>query len=75
MQASPATSAEVEQLYTPKEAAKIIKLSHFWLVKHAKTGLIPHHKIGRFYRFSRQDLDDIVKKMSAQPGRRPRRST
>jgi len=56
-------------LYTPEQAAKIVNLSRFWLVKLAREGQISHHRIGKLYRFSRENLDEF-KDASAQPARR-----
>lgn len=58
---------EVDQmLYTPEEASDIIRLTPHWLVKSAREGRIPHHRIGKLYRFSRENLDEI-KRTTAQP--------
>ncbi|MEV0830951.1 MULTISPECIES: helix-turn-helix domain-containing protein [Streptosporangiaceae] len=61
---------EVETLlYTPEQAAEIVNLSRFWLVKEAREGRISHHRVGKLYRFSRENLDEI-KTVTAQPARR-----
>lgn len=58
---------EVNQLlYTPKEASKIVSMSGHWLVKNAREGRIPHHRVGRLYRFSHENLT-AIKDMTAQP--------
>lgn len=62
-----AVAPEVDQLlYTPGEAAQIVSLTSYWLVKNAREGRIPHHRIGKLYRFSRENLTEI-KDRTAQP--------
>ncbi|GAA3027744.1 helix-turn-helix domain-containing protein [Streptosporangium longisporum] len=61
-------------LYTPQEAAKIVRMSKHWLVTQANKEEIPHHRLGRYYRFSREDLI-AIKDMYAKPARRSRQST
>lgn len=59
--------AETEQLlYTPKEAAGMVSLTAHWLITRARKGEIPHHRVGKLYRFGREDLE-AIKKMHAQP--------
>lgn len=62
-----AAAPEVEPLlYTPDEASPIVNLKPHWLIANARKGLIPHRRIGRYYRFAREDLEEI-KRMFAQP--------
>lgn len=65
---------EVDQLlYTPQEASTIVSLTPHWLVKNAREGRIPHHRVGRLYRFSLENLK-AIKETTAQPvtaGQRP----
>lgn len=62
---------EVEPLfYTPEQAAEILQLTRWWLVKEAREGRINHHRVGKLYRFSRENLDEI-KATTAQPARFP----
>ncbi|MBX6169379.1 MAG: helix-turn-helix domain-containing protein [Thermobispora bispora] len=61
------TPREVEQLlYTPREAAGIVRMSAYWLTSKARAKQIPHHRIGRLYRFSMEDLK-AIQAMYAQP--------
>ena len=47
-----------EDLLTVNEAAELLKISPEILRRHARNGLIPAHKSGRTWRFSRRELED-----------------
>ncbi len=68
-------SPEAEQLlYTPDEAASLVAVTAHWLISRARKGEIPHHRLGKLYRFGREDLE-AIKQMHAQPvGKKGRRS-
>jgi excisionase family DNA binding protein len=61
-------------LYTPGEAAQMLKVRESWLRKKAAARQIPCTFLGKHLRFSPTDLTAIIT-ASAQPalGRRPRR--
>ncbi|WP_395108219.1 helix-turn-helix domain-containing protein [Actinomadura sp. SCN-SB] len=66
------------QLYTPAEAARVLKVRESWLRKKAAARLIPCTFVGRHLRFSEGDLEEIINSGSRRPvtaaGRpRPRR--
>jgi excisionase family DNA binding protein len=48
------------QLYTPAEAASLLKVPESWLRKKAAARLIPCTFLGKHLRFSDEDLAEIV---------------
>jgi excisionase family DNA binding protein len=64
-----ASEPAVDQLlYTPEEAAEIVRLTPYWLKFKARKGLIPHRRVGRAFRFADEDLE-AIKEMSARPAK------
>ncbi|WP_225993967.1 helix-turn-helix domain-containing protein [Actinomadura rudentiformis] len=55
------------RVYTPSEAARVLKIPESWLRKKAASRAIPCTFIGRHLRFSENDLTQIVR----QGGRAP----
>lgn len=49
-----------ETFLTPEQAAKMLNLSAYTIRAYARQGVIPAHKIGRTWRFSRADLEAWV---------------
>lgn len=45
---------------TPEQAAKMLNLSAYTIRAYARQGVIPAHKIGRKWRFSKTDLEEWV---------------
>ena len=45
---------------TPEQAAKMLNLSAYTIRAYARQGIIPAHKIGRTWRFSKTDLEEWV---------------
>lgn len=66
-------------LYTPAEAAKLLRVRESWLRRRAGARVIPCTFLGRHLRFSRADLATIVARHAQPVGtgrrRRLRRST
>jgi len=56
-----------EVFLDPEQAAKMLNLSAYTIRAYARKGLIPAHKIGRTWRFSRADLEDWVLSHGQQP--------
>src|SRR5437762_3398814 len=72
---NPGSGDSVEPLlYTPAEAAQLLKLRESWLRRKAAARQVPCTFLGKHLRFSAADLAAIVA-AAAQPamGRRPRR--
>jgi excisionase family DNA binding protein len=61
-------------LYTPAEAAQVLKVRESWLRRKAAARQVPCTFLGKHLRFSPNDLAAIIT-AAAQPavGRRPRR--
>jgi excisionase family DNA binding protein len=55
------------QLYTPAEAARILKVRESWLRKKASARLIPCTFVGKHLRFSDNDITEIVTAGARQP--------
>ena len=56
-----------EVFLDPEQAAKMLNLSAYTVRAYARQGLIPAHKIGRTWRFSRSDLEEWVLAKRQQP--------
>lgn len=54
-------------------AGERLGVPHTWLLREARAGRIPHRRLGRYVRWSVEDLDWIVESMAAGPraGSRP----
>ncbi|WP_345364350.1 helix-turn-helix domain-containing protein [Actinoallomurus liliacearum] len=57
------------QLYTPVEAAELLKVPESWLRKKAAARAIPCTFLGKHLRFSDDDLEEIVRSGSRPPVR------
>ena len=55
------------QLYTPAEAAQLLKVPESWLRKKAAARMIPCTFVGKHLRFSSTDLTQIVEAGARQP--------
>lgn len=49
-----------ETFLTPEQAAEMLNLSAYTIREYARKGVMPAHKIGRTWRFSRADLEAWV---------------
>jgi|SRR5579859_7235222 len=72
--AAGSSGAHMPVLYTPAEAALLLKVRESWLRRKAATRQVPCTFLGKHLRFSPTDLAAIIT-AAAQPavGRRPRR--
>ena len=43
---------------TARAAGRLLGVPHTWLLAQARAGLIPHHRLGHYVRFSAEDLRD-----------------
>ncbi|GGV07641.1 helix-turn-helix domain-containing protein [Kitasatospora aureofaciens] len=57
-------------LHTPEQAAALLQVPASWLRKKAASGAVPSTRVGRHLRFSRQDLDDIIRVGARSPSPR-----
>jgi hypothetical protein len=61
-------AAGVPVLFTPEEAAQILRKSAYWLKRNAGQGTIPHTRIGRTISFTAADLAEITRNGARKPG-------
>jgi excisionase family DNA binding protein len=64
------------QLYTPAEAAEMLKVPESWLRKKAAARTVPCTFVGKHLRFSAGDIEKIITagaREPATPGRHPHR--
>ncbi len=60
-----------ETFLTPEQAAKMLNLSAYTIRAYARQGIIPAHKVGRTWRFSKADLEEWVLTDGRYPPSRP----
>ncbi len=58
----------MEELVTPKELCKLLKVSKMWPYRAVKQGLIPCHRMGALVRFSRADIEAYIQKTKTKGG-------
>lgn len=69
----PLGGADVSETFlTPEQAAQMLNLSAYTVRAYARQGIIPAHKIGRTWRFSKADLEEWVLTDGQAPSSRPR---
>ena len=56
-----------DALLTAEEVGELLQLSPRTLKDQAAAGVLPHHRFGKHYRFTRADVAEIVR-LSAAPG-------
>lgn len=57
------------ELYTVSAAAKLLGVSESWVQREARADRIRHRRLGRRYRFTRSDLDELVERSLHEPSR------
>jgi excisionase family DNA binding protein len=50
------TGAPFAPLIDAKAAGRLLGVPHTWLLAQARTGRIPHHRLGHYVRFNPEDL-------------------
>ncbi|MEV4051859.1 helix-turn-helix domain-containing protein [Amycolatopsis sp. NPDC049688] len=68
----PEPRADPDALLTAEEVGELLQLSPRTLKDQAAVGMLPHHRFGKHYRFTRGDVAEIVR-LSAAPVKPPRR--
>jgi excisionase family DNA binding protein len=48
--------ARFTPLIDAKAAGRLLGVPHTWLLAQARTGRIPHHRLGHYVRFNPEDL-------------------
>ncbi|WP_328648066.1 helix-turn-helix domain-containing protein [Amycolatopsis sp. NBC_00348] len=63
---APEAPADPDALLTAEEAGELLQLSPRMLKDQAAVGVLPHRRFGKHYRFTRDDVTEIVR-LSAAP--------
>ena len=50
----------VVRLFTIKEAAEVLRIPISWLYERTRRNAIPHRRIGKYVRFTQDDLKEII---------------
>ena len=58
-----------DRMYTISQAAHRLRMPITWLYQRTRKHSIPHHKLGKYIRFSDSDLSAILKMCSRGPER------
>ncbi|WP_304452836.1 helix-turn-helix domain-containing protein [Nocardiopsis sp. YSL2] len=58
-------------VYTPAQAAEILQCRESWLKDKAKARAIPFHKLSGEYRFTDEDLAEIIRITAERPEAEP----
>lgn len=66
----PSEGGHGEELLTVREAARLLTISAKKLYRMAASGRIPHVRLGRSVRFSREDLEHWIRQQTVHPLRR-----
>ncbi len=56
----------MEELISPKELSRFLKVSKPWPYIMAKRGLIPHYKMGKVIRFRLSDVEAFLAKFRVE---------
>jgi len=54
------------RLFTIKEAAELLKIPASWLYERTRRNAIPCHRLGKYLRFTEEDLARIIALQSPQ---------
>lgn len=70
--AAPEPPVDPDALLTAEQVGELLQLSPRTLKDQSAAGVLPHHRFGKHYRFTRDDVAEIVR-LSAAPVKPPRR--
>ena len=56
-----------ERLLTVEEAAKVLRVTAKWLYERTRRNAISHHRFGKYIRFTKSDLHQIIVRGSCGP--------
>lgn len=62
--------SEHPSLIDAKAASEILAVPASWLLSRARTGRIPHHRLGHYVRFSTEDLQQLAEQARVVPSSR-----
>ncbi|MFC7488800.1 helix-turn-helix domain-containing protein [Knoellia sp. CPCC 206453] len=57
--ARPTSSHDGQAFYTPEHLAEILYISRQQVIDLSRSGVIPHVRLGRYYRYSDAHLDEL----------------
>ena len=60
--------AELDEFYTVKELAKLLKVTQRTVYRLVERGELPVHSFGRAKRFSRADVEDYIERSRSHDG-------
>jgi len=55
------------RLFTIKEAAEVLKIPASWLYERTRRNAIPCHRLGKYLRFTEDDLAQIIASQATHP--------
>ena len=64
---SPTSPAVSIRLFTIKEAAEVLKIPASWLYERTRRNAIPCHRLGKYLRFTEEDLTKILAAQDSTP--------
>ncbi|GAA3012487.1 MULTISPECIES: helix-turn-helix domain-containing protein [Actinokineospora] len=70
----PKSPVQAEELLTAEQVGDLFRISPRTLRDLAATGRVPHRRIGKHYRFSRDDIVEIIRRAGQSHNSRTRRS-
>ena len=59
-------STPMTPMFTVAEVAELTQMSEYWLRQQCREARIPHHRLGRIYRFSESDLAQLLSESRVQ---------
>lgn len=62
------SKSNISQLISVREAADILAVSHYTLLRHCRAGKIAHYRIFGRIKFSRQQIEDYKLGAKVEPG-------
>ena len=65
--ASSSDESGISPMYTVAQAAQLLGLPITWIYERTRTSAIPHHKFGKYIRFTPSDISEILSSFSRGP--------
>ena len=53
----------IEKFYTVKDLADILNVPQSWVYERTRKHLIPHARVGKYIRFSEEDVRQFIDKL------------
>jgi excisionase family DNA binding protein len=68
---TPEPAKHIRRAFTPlidaKAASNLLGVPYTWLLAQARTGNIPHHRLGHYVRFDPDDLQTWLRETRSEP--------